>query len=201
MWGPSAPLESRLPVSLSSASFLSSLLQSAGILSCLCLISHFSPWAKPQSLVWPQKESYIFPNRSWCMQSSSTSRFLPCPTLPSGWSSFIFGWRGSCHSGQKCFGRFISKIWRTIPALHQFGAVHGLRADLHPEWPTPETHRAPNLSGQVHALTPCISELGTYSAHPTDFPLALPPHDSLHLFTLPLSHGCYGNSCHSPTSP
>lgn len=42
---------------------------------------------------------------------------------------------------------------------------------------------SPHPTGQVRALAPCIADPEKCQAHPTDFPLAPPCHDCLHLLT------------------
>lgn len=104
---PSVPSETRL---ISLFWHLSSLLYPNLQLPCLLALTFSS--ATPKSLVLPQKDNHIIWNRKLMQFCFTLTFYLPQPLisspslflcLPSGCSSFIFSWRGSCHLGQKTF--------------------------------------------------------------------------------------------------
>ena len=170
-----------------------------GVLSCC--VSSLIPFTQPylRVLSCPRKRTTFSETGSWCRSCFTPTCYLSqplisspalFPCLPSGCSSFIFGWRGSCHLGQKYLGRFSLRSGETFPGKDQAGAV----------WPCMFHVVISVPSGPGACSKPCLSDLGKHSAHPQTSP---EPHLILLLSTfLPCPHPCwsYGNSCHSPTS-
>lgn len=170
--------------------------------SFVCLTSHFSPWAIPRCLAWPQKENHIFSNRNLMQSLISPLHFilfnLPPPCLQlflfffptPGHSSFIFGKEEAATKARSVLKSSSLRSGKMLLGKDPLSRMCGFHADLHPNGLTGDPQNCPShrISTGTDSLNFKLRNAGKQWVHTSGFSVA-PPSDSLHFFTLPLSHG------------
>lgn len=160
-----APLETRPVFTL----FSLFLLCSAPICkaSFVCLTSHFSSWAIPKCLAWPQKENHIFSNRSLMQTLISPLHFIlfdlpspPCPLLFSFFSfplatPHLFLAKEEAATKARSVSKSLSlRSGKMLLSKDPLSRTCGFHADLHPNGPTRDPQNCPS-----HRTSTCADSL------------------------------------------
>lgn len=141
--------------------------------SFVCLTSHFSPWAIPRCLAWPQKENHIFSNRNLMQSLISPLHFILFNLPPPCLQLFLFfflppatphlflvkrklplkpevSWKAHLWDLERC-------SWARI---HSAECAVSMLISTRMGWQ--ETHRTAHLTGSAQAPTPWTSNWETW---------------------------------------